>query len=149
MDDEVFSRHIGWRAWTTAFLVLGWLLFIPIWWYRLGAELEDAQRMAVVMLSILIFFIAILAIWVPWSMHYSLEPEQRIWEGPEFRFRFWISTVVIFGCIAVLTYGMWRYGRGEEDGWLGPVVIFVLLGAYGWLLLAPADRLYEEKEKEE
>ena len=147
IDEEEFSWHLGWRGWTIVVLFVGWLLWLPIWWYHLGIELVATQRMAIVMVSILLFVIVLLVLLVPWSMHLAEEEERRMWESPEFRFRFWVSTVVILGCMAVLTYGMWRFGR-EDDVWLGPVLIFVLLWAYAAMITNPRNIFHKEAMEE-
>ncbi len=145
-DEEEFSYHIRWRAWSMVVLVSAWMLWLPFWWFRWGAELEEAQRMAVVMLSILLFLTVLLVIWVPWSMRHGMVEERRMWENPAFRSRFWVSTLVCLGSLAVVTCWMWEYA---DDIMLGSVMLLVILLVYAWSVVGPAQRSYEEAEKEE
>ena len=147
-DAEEFSRHIGWRSWTMVILIPAWMLWLPFWWFQWGADLADSQKMAVVMLSILIFLIVLLGLWLPWSMQHGDPAERRIWEDPGFRSRFWVSTVVCFGCIAALAYGSWQYGPEEDDILLASALFLFILLAYLGLLVGRAQRLYKEAMEE-
>ena len=139
-ESEEFSHHIGRRAWTIVALLLVWMLSLPIWWFHWAADLTDAQRMAVVILSILLFLIVLFGLWLPWSMRHGDEGERRIWEDPWYRSRFWVSTVVCLGSMAVVTYWLWVYA---DDIGLGSVMFLVIMLTYVGLVVGPAPRLYK------
>ena len=147
-NSKEFSRHIGWRTWTLAVLVLAWTLWLPFWWFRWGADLADSQKMAVVMLSILLLLIFLFGLWLPWSMQHGDPAERRIWEDPGFRSRFWVSTVVCLGCIAALAYGSWQYGPEEDDVFLASALFLFILLAYLGLLVGRTQRLYKGELEE-
>ena len=127
-------------------LVLVWALWLPTWWFRWGADLEDARRFAVVMLSILLLLIVLLVIWVPWSMRHGPREERRMWEDPAFRSRFRAATVGCLGSMAVVTYWLWAYA---DDIQLGSLMLMAILLVYVGLVMGLAVRSYGREEKEE
>ncbi len=68
---------IGWRVSLSIIAFFGWLIFIVLWLFFYASSFTIYQNLAVILVSILVFFAVMGSSWAFWGMKYGPEMHSR------------------------------------------------------------------------
>ncbi|KYK21725.1 hypothetical protein AYK25_03175 [Thermoplasmatales archaeon SM1-50] len=97
-------------AWSMSFsilVVVGWLVFLVLWLFFYAKNYAWERNIAVFLLSVLLLAAALGIPWTYWAFKKQNTAEKEMWKLRGFRWRVWVSIIVIVSVIIFLIYWFW------------------------------------------
>jgi hypothetical protein len=126
---------LKWRTAATPVVGVIWLVGVLIWWAFYSEDYSIAQKLAVVILSILVMAGIAGTLWLPWSMRFAPEKDRRVWRTRGFVPRVAGSVAIII--LAMLLTVYWLFFPGEDYDLCQSLVVIIVIFLVTMGIMAP------------
>jgi len=107
VESKKEMKGLGWRVALSILVGVGWLVFLILWLFFYANNYAWEKNFAIFLLSILVI-VGILGIpWAAWGLRLRSPTETLMWKTTGFRWRVYISMVLILGVFLFLIYWFW------------------------------------------
>ena len=100
-------KGLGWRVSLSILVGVGWLVFLVLWLFFYAKHYVWEKNFAIFLLSILVIVVILGIPWAVWGLRLRSARETLMWKTPGFRWRVWVSVVLILGVFLFLIYWFW------------------------------------------
>jgi signal transduction histidine kinase len=102
-EDDGTGQGLEWRAGISVGLGLGWLMTILFWYTMWSEGFADSQKLAIILLSLLVVAGITVSVWIPWSTLRGTDKERAIWglRGFGTRVAVTVAVLVVLTLLAV------------------------------------------------
>jgi hypothetical protein len=131
MDKEKSMQPSGWQVSLSIIMGVGWLIFLILWlaFYATGYSYE--KNIAVILLSVLIFFLPLGGLWAYWA--YKNNRGWEVFKIKGFKWRVVISIILPLALVFFLIFWFWYYATPYSI-WQNLAVILVVILVLGGVL---------------
>jgi hypothetical protein len=141
------SPGFSWRVGASIVIGLGWLSFMIVWLFFLAGPYSIYQNLAIVIVSLILGFGSLVAIWVSWGLRLGApadgfdlpwREQKRDWFG----WRGYASAALWFTWLAVLVAWLFFFAQGYDayQNIATIIVSLVVAGGASALLWMPFGR---------
>ena len=131
MDDEKNIQPSGWQISISIVMGVGWLIFLILWLAFFASNYAYEKNVAVILLSILVFFLPLGGFWAYWA--YKSNKGWEIFQIKGFKWRAALSTVLPLLLLIILIIWFWYYAEPYSI-WQNIAVILVAILVLGGIL---------------
>jgi hypothetical protein len=101
------TEGIGWRVSLSILVGVGWLVFLVLWLFFYAKNYVWEQNVAIFLMSLLLLTGILGGPWAYWAYKKQTPVEKEMWKQKGFRWRFWVSIIVVLCVIIFLIYWFW------------------------------------------
>jgi len=105
VDEDI--KNMGWRVSLSILVGVGWLIFLVLWLFFYAENYVWEKNIAVVLFSLLILCGVLGIPWGIWALRHQSEKDKAVWQTKGFRWRLWVSGIVMVGVFIFLIYWFW------------------------------------------
>jgi hypothetical protein len=106
-ENKMEMKGLGWRVSLSILVGVAWLVFLVLWLFFYAKNYAWEKNFAIFLFSILVI-VGILGIpWAIWGMRFQSPTEKEMWKTSGFRWRVWVSCILIFAVFLFLIYWFW------------------------------------------
>lgn len=105
---KVESEALAWRISFSILVGVGWLVFLVLWLFFYAKHYAWERNVAVFLLSILLLTVILGVPWAYWAYKKQTSSEKELWNLKSFRWRVWVSILVMACVIIFLIYWFWE-----------------------------------------
>ncbi len=100
-------KGMGWRVSLSILVGVGWLVFLVLWLFFYAKYYVWEKNIAVLLFSLLVL-VGVLGIpWGVWAIRHQSAEEQEMWRTKGFRWRVWVSGILMLAVFIFLIYWFW------------------------------------------
>lgn len=131
MKNEKNLQPSGWQITISIIMGVGWLIFLILWLAFYASIFSYEKNIAVILLSILIFFIPLGGYWALWA--YKNNRGWEVFKIKGFKWRVAVSTIIPLALVIFLILWFWYYAEPYSI-WQNIAVILVTVLILGGIL---------------
>jgi len=124
MTEKELKEGEGWRVSLSIIVGVGWLIFLILWLFFYASDYSVYKNVSIVMMSLLIMAIILGVPWTFWGMKFRTKQEIKMWKTKGFKWRIWLSIIIVFLLIIFLIY--WFWSMAEDYDVYQNIAIFIV-----------------------
>jgi hypothetical protein len=129
------TAGLAWRVSLSILVGVGWLVFLVLWLFFYAENYVWEKNVAIFLMS-LILLTGILGVpWAYWALKKQTSVEKEMWKLKGFRWRVWVSVLVMLFVILFLIYWFWAVAE-PYDFYQNLAIFIVTFLIAGGLLAA-------------
>lgn len=113
-----------WQISLSILVGVAWLAFILIWFFFYTDKYTWERHFAIVLMSLFIVCGLLGVPWLLWWLKHRTVEEVEMWNVPGFRWRVWVSCIIVFASLVVLIYWFWVYATPYR--WYQNLIVFIV-----------------------
>lgn len=133
MNEE--TEGLAWRVSLSILVGVGWLVFLILWLFFYAQNYAWERNVAIFLLSLLILGGVLGGPWTYWAYKKQTSTEKEMMKIKGFRWRIWVSLVLMMGAFVFLIYWFWTVAV-PYDVYQNLAIFIVTLLIIGGLLAA-------------
>jgi hypothetical protein len=131
----IHAAGFSWRVAASIVIGVGWLSFIIIWLFFFAGSYSIYQNLAIVVVSLIVGFGALILIWITWGLRFATPVESIDLDWKEqrrnwFGWRGTVSGIIWFAWLAVLVIWLFFFAQ-DYDVYQNIAIIIVSLVVAG------------------
>lgn len=124
VEEKEMKKGLGWRVSLSIIVGVGWLIFLILWLFFYASDYSVYKNVSIVMISLLIMAIILGIPWTFWGMKFRTKQEIEMWKTKGFKWRVWMSIIIVFLLIIFLIY--WFWSLAEDYDIYQNIAIFIV-----------------------
>jgi archaellum biogenesis protein FlaJ (TadC family) len=154
-DMKKETEGLAWRVSLSILVGVGWLVFLVLWLFFYAKNYVWEKNVSVFLMSLL-FLTGILGVpWAYWALKKQTSDEKETWKQKGFRWRVWVSIIVMLCVIIFLIYWFWVLAEPYDFYQNLAIFIVTFLIAGGllaamwtpWSMRYSPERHYDDEEQ--
>ncbi len=129
------TEGLAWRVSLSILVGVGWLVFLILWLFFYAQHYAWERNVAIFLLSLLLLGGVLGGPWAVWAYKKQTSPEKEMMKIKGFRWRIWVSILLMIGTFVFLIYWFWAIAE-PYDVYRNLAIFIVTLLITGGLLAA-------------
>jgi hypothetical protein len=129
------TAGLAWRVSLSILVGVGWLVFLVLWLFFYAENYVWEKNVAIFLMSLLLLTGILGVPWAYWALKKQTSVEKEMWKLKGFRWRVWVSVLVMLFVILFLIYWFWAVAE-PYDFYQNLAIFIVTFLIAGGLLAA-------------
>jgi hypothetical protein len=129
------TAGLAWRVSLSILVGVGWLVFLVLWLFFYAENYVWEKNVAIFLMSLLLLTGILGVPWAYWAFKKQTSVEKEMWKLKGFRWRVWVSVLVMLFVILFLIYWFWAVAE-PYDFYQNLAIFIVTFLIAGGLLAA-------------
>jgi hypothetical protein len=148
------TAGLAWRVSLSILVGVGWFVFLVLWLFFYAKNYVWENNVAIFLMSLLLLTGILGVPWAYWAFKKQTSVEKEMWKQKGFKWRVWVSIIIMLGVILFLIYWFWAVAEPYDFYQNLAIFIVAFLIAGGliaamwvpWGMAHPLEHHYHDDE---